>query len=86
MTKITSKKNPALALRWCGVLDSSPVFLVRRDLPHTSGANKYEGKKKERTTHAGSLGEEAGDEVAVAAALRHSANVNDTARPVNRFV
>jgi hypothetical protein len=51
MTKITSKKNPALALRWCGVLDSSPVFLVRRDLPHTSGANKYEDEKKECAAH-----------------------------------
>jgi hypothetical protein len=58
----------------------------RRALTRTSGANKYEGKKKERATHAGSLGEKAGDEIAVAAALRHSSNVNDTRRPVNRFI
>ncbi|WP_347260237.1 hypothetical protein [Rudaea sp.] len=59
------------------------VLLLRRALTRTSGANKYKGKKKERATHANSLNEKAGSEIALAAALRHIANVNDARMPVN---
>jgi len=59
------------------------VVLLRRALTRTSGANKYEGKKKQRAAHANSPSEEAGSEVALAAALRHGPNVNDARMPVN---
>jgi len=59
------------------------VLLLRRALTRTSGANKYKGKKKQRATHANSLGEKAGSEIALAAALRHRINVNEARMPVN---
>ncbi|WP_330888389.1 hypothetical protein [Rudaea sp.] len=57
--------------------------MLRRALTRTSGANKYKGKKKQRATHANSLGEKAGSEIALAAALRHRTNVNEARMPVN---
>ena len=59
--------------------------LLRRALTRTSGANKYEGKKKQRAAHARRLEKEAGNRAALAAALRHTANVNDECGPVNTW-
>jgi hypothetical protein len=70
---LAETKNPAL-VAGCGVLDSSPVSLLRRVLTRTSGANKYEDENKQRATHAGSREQKAGDGVALAVALRHAVN------------
>jgi len=57
-------------------------YFLRRTLTRTSGANKYEYENKQ-AANAGSRALEAGNEAAVAVALRHAANVNDARRPVN---
>jgi hypothetical protein len=78
------RKNPAL-VAGCGVLDSSPGFLLRRVLPHTSGGNKYEDEKKERRTRMNEASEGAGDRFAMAAAMRHWSTVNHAGGHVNHF-